>query len=287
MKKILILGSRGMAGHVLATYFSEKGTYDVYTTSRESENNDKHFALDIFNTEKLKEVLQIVSPDFVVLCIGLLIKDSEENPDKAIFLNSYIPHYLDKLSQTMNFKFIHISTNCVFTGKKGRYTETDLPDETNFYGRTRALGEVINNRTLTIRTSMVGPEIKQNGSGLFNWFMNQKNEVNGYSKVIWAGVTTLECAKFICYVIEKKSDLSGLIHLVNNDVINKKDLLELFKKYFYPKIKINDFTDYANDKSMLDTMEKTDYEIPSYEVMIQEMKDWMGSRACYIRYKRD
>ncbi|MGL5099262.1 MAG: dTDP-4-dehydrorhamnose reductase family protein, partial [Fusobacteriaceae bacterium] len=221
MKKVLIIGSKGMAGHIIKEYLIEK-KYDVYSTFRNKNReiiSSKEFDLDVFDKEKLNEILEKVKPDFVINCVGILNKDAEENPDVAIYVNGYFPHYLDRLSQKHNYKLIHITTDCVFSGKKGGYTEDDFRDADSYYGRSKAIGEVNNSRTLTFRTSIIGPDINKNGIGLFHWFMNQQGTVTGYSKVYWTGVTTLELAK----AIEKSfdTDVVGLNHLVNNEKIDK------------------------------------------------------------------
>jgi dTDP-4-dehydrorhamnose reductase len=185
-----------------------------------------------------------------------------------------LPHYLDKLSAEYQFKFIHISTDCVFSGQKGDYDEEDFTDATSFYGRTKSLGEIKNDRNLTFRTSIVGPDIKENGIGLFNWFMKQDGQVKGFNNVIWTGVTTLELAKSI----EKSFDLeiTGLYHLVNNQKINKYDLLMLFKKYMNKEIEISKDDSYISDKSIINTRTDFDFKIPSYEKMIEEMSIWIN-----------
>mgnify|MGYP003293877806 CR=1 FL=1 len=139
-----------------------------------------------------------------------------------------------KLSEKYNFQFVHVSTDCVFEGTSGKYDEASFPDATSFYGRSKALGEVKNNRSVTLRTSIVGPDSNPNGIGLFQWFMNQEESVGGYTKVIWTGVTTIELAKQI--EIALINNLTGLNHVVNNDFISKHDLINLFKKSFKKNI---------------------------------------------------
>lgn len=272
MKKILIIGSKGMAGHMIKNYLESRNKYEVYSTFRKKENeilNEKEFDLDAFNTEKLREILNTVKPDFVINCIGILNQFAEENPDIAIYVNGYFPHLLDRLSKEYGYKLIHITTDCVFSGKKGNYTENDFRDADSYYGRSKAIGEVNNNRTLTFRTSIIGPDINENGIGLFNWFTKQSGEINGYSNVFWSGVTTLELAKAIEASFEQ--NISGIYHLTNNEKISKYDLLKLFAKYTEKEIKINKDKDYHSDKTLIDTRKEFDYTVPSYEEMIKEM----------------
>lgn len=270
--KILILGSKGMAGHMIKNYLESRNKYEVYSTFRKKENeilSEKEFDLDAFNTKKLKEILNTVKPDFVINCIGILNQFAEENPDIAIYVNGYFPHLLDKLSKEYSYKLIHITTDCVFSGKKGNYTENDFRDADSYYGRSKAIGEVNNNRTLTFRTSIIGPDINENGIGLFNWFIKQSGEINGYSNVFWSGVTTLELAKAIETSFEQ--NISGIYHLTNNEKISKYDLLKLFAKYTGKEIKINKYENYHSDKTLIDTRKEFNYIVPSYERMIKEM----------------
>ena len=272
MKKILIIGSKGMAGHMIKNYLESRNKYEVYSTFRKKENeilNEKEFDLDAFNTEKLREMLNTVKPDFVINCIGILNQFAEENPDIAIYVNGYFPHLLDRLSKEYGYKLIHITTDCVFSGKKGNYTENDFRDADSYYGRSKAIGEVDNDRTLTFRTSIIGPDINENGIGLFNWFTKQSGEINGYSNVFWSGVTTLELAKAIEASFEQ--NISGIYHLTNNEKISKYDLLKLFAKYTGKEIKINKYEDYHSDKTLIDTRKEFDYTVPSYEEMIKKL----------------
>lgn len=277
MEKILVIGGKGMAGHLIKEYLLKK-KYDVYSTFRKIEEKEElkenEFYLDIFDKESLNKILEEIKPNFVINCVGILNQFAEENPDIATYVNGYIPHYLDKLSLKYNYKLIHITTDCVFSGKKGNYIESDLRDAESYYGRSKAIGEVNNNRTLTFRTSIIGPDINKNGIGLFNWFMKQNGEVKGYSNVIWTGVTTLELAKAI--EASFSQNVTGLHHLVNNEKISKFELLKLFKKYLKKEnIKIVDYKDYCSDKSLIRTNFDFNYEVKSYEVLIKEMSEWI------------
>jgi dTDP-4-dehydrorhamnose reductase len=211
-------------------------------------------------------------PDAVVNCIGILNKVAEDNHALAVMVNSYLPNYLDKLCKDKKVKFVHISTDCVFDGKSGEYTENSFKDATSYYGLSKSLGEINNDTNVTLRTSIVGPDINIHGIGLFQWFMNQENEANGFDKVIWTGVTTVELAKAIDKAIQ--NNLTGLRHVVNNGKIDKYSLLELFKKYFNKDIEIKRKSDYKSDKSLIRSTD-FDFGIPSYELMIKEMSEWV------------
>lgn len=267
--RILILGKNGMLGHVVYNYFKEFG-YEVYGT----DINNSEIIYDAYkNQELIEDILKDIKPNVVINCIGILNKVAEDNKVLAVKLNSLLPHYLDSLSIKYDFKFIHVSTDCVFEGTKGKYDELYLPDAHSFYGRSKALGEVNNNRSLTLRTSIVGPDSNPNGIGLFQWFMKQNENVNGYKKVIWTGVTTIELAKCMKKAID--NDIVGLNHVVNNLEISKYDLLQLFNKVFNKNININEENNTISKKTLVRTDKSYDFDVPSYEQMIIEMKEWV------------
>lgn len=267
--RILVLGKTGMLGHVVYNYFQENG-YEVFGTTTKG----GPLQYDAYNNlEKIEEIITEIKPDVIVNCIGILNQVCEDNKVLAVKLNSLLPHYLDSLSTKYNFKFIHISTDCVYEGTKGKYDESSQPDATSFYGRSKALGEVKNTNSVTLRTSIVGPDANPKGIGLFQWFMNQENTVGGYTKVIWTGVTTIELAKQIEVAIKK--DLTGLNHVVNNEFISKKDLLELFKKYFNKNIEITGNDKVISEKTLIKTEASYNFNVPSYEKMVEEMRDWV------------
>ena len=171
--RILVLGKSGMLGHVVYHYFKENG-YEVFATTQ----NDEEIQWDAYlNLEKIEDIIKEVKPDAVINCIGILNQVCDINKPLAVKLNSLLPHYIDSLSEKYNFKFVHVSTDCVFEGTTGKYDETMPSDATSFYGRTKALGEIRNDRNVTLRTSIVGPDANTKGSGLFQWFMNQQKEV--------------------------------------------------------------------------------------------------------------
>ncbi len=271
MQKILIVASKGMLGHILKKYLESLNKYEVFATHRNDKDlKQKEFLLNVFDTNKLNDILEKIKPDFVINCAGILNKTAEENPDSAIFVNGYIPHYLDKMSIKYNYKLIHITTDCVFSGKAGNYKENDFKDATSYYGMSKSIGEVNNNRTFTIRTSIIGPDENPNGIGLFNWFMSQKGTVNGFTNVFWSGVTTLELSKAIEYSFNK--NITGIYHLTNGIKISKYDLLKLIQKEFDKKdVEIIPYDNYFSDKSLVNTRTDFDFNVKSYEVMLKEM----------------
>lgn len=270
MKKVLVIGSTGMLGHVVKKYLIDK-KYDVYETTRNQTNKYYFDALE--NIKKIEEIIDSIKPDFIVNCIGILNRKAEDYPSQAILVNSYFPHYLDEISEKYNYKLIHISTDCVFDGHEGNYKEDSPKTATTVYGTSKALGEINNNRSLTLRTSIIGPDTNPNGIGLFEWFMKQKDEVHGFRKAFWSGVTTIELAKQI--EIAMNSNLTGLYHITNGQKISKYDLLTIIKDVFNKDIKIIPDDNYSCDKSLVVTREDYKFNIPSYHQMIVEMKEWI------------
>lgn len=272
-KKILVIGIKGMAGHIIFKYLPQLGDYEVYGVARNIEPSDHVFNLDVSNLDELNKILDLEF-DVIINCVGVLNKDAEDNPDKAIWFNSYFPHHLEAITKNTRTKVISISTDCVFSGKRGGYTENDFKDGNGFYAMSKSLGEIDNEKDLTIRTSIIGPELNQNGIGLFHWFMKQTGSINGYSKAFWSGITTIELAKVINAAI--RQDLTGIIEITQEEKIDKYSLLNLFNKIFRNnELIINEKSDYIVDKSMISVRTDFAYKLPSYEEMILEMKQWI------------
>jgi len=275
MKKILVLGSTGMAGHLITLYFKEQG-YDVTAYTKRPFPYTKNIIGNAFETKTFKCILLEGEYDVIINCIGILNQAADDNKSIAVYLNSYLPHLIaDTLFKTKT-KLIHMSTDCVFKGNSGPYYEDSLRDGLSFYDRSKALGEVEDKKNLTFRNSIIGPDINENGIGLFNWFMRQEGDINGYTRAIWTGVTTLTLAKAIEKAIEE--DLCGLYNLVNNRSISKYELLCLFNKYFRNnKITINKSDSLKLDKSLRHKRNDFSFVVPSYEDMVIEMRDWIIS----------
>lgn len=282
--KILVLGSTGMAGHTIFLYFKEQG-HNVVSYSRSPFLNYDSIIGDVFETEKFKTVLLKGEYDAVINCIGILNQDAENNPSKAVYLNSYIPHLIVDIFKDKKTKLIHMSTDCVFAGNSGPYDENSFCDGKTFYDRTKALGEVDDRKNLTFRNSIIGPDMNEKGIGLYNWFMKQNGTINGYTGAIWTGVTTLTLAKAMEKALEQ--DLCGLYNLVNNESISKYDLLNLFNKNFYGNnIIIEKQVDFQLDKSLINTRKDFLFAVPSYDQMVQEMRDWVEYyKHLYTHYK--
>jgi dTDP-4-dehydrorhamnose reductase len=282
MKRLLVLGSAGMLGHVVFTYLKESGKYNIFDASFPVKNRPESTILDATDKNQVEKTIELINPDIIINCIGILIKGSREDTATSIYLNSFLPHLLSKLQQRRKGKLIHVSTDCVFTGLKGSYTETDFKDARDHYGLSKALGEVVNEHDLTFRTSIIGPEIKENGEGLFKWFMSQKGTVSGYTKVLWGGVTTLELAKAIDCAIDQ--DLCGLYNLTPGYPISKYDLLKLMKKTWnidYVDIVPDDSK--VSDKSLKTLRSDFIFKVGTYEEMLIDLFAFMNAHKNFYR----
>lgn len=264
--KITVVGSQGMAGHVIARYLKQQG-HDVDAVDRTR--------LDVENPISVTAFFKDLDTDFVVNAIGLLVAPSIARPDRAVTINSWWPHYLAYRLAHTRTRLIHLSTDCVFDGTSGPYTEHDPHTETNAYGNTKSLGEVNNNKDITMRMSIIGPELK-NGTGLLNWVLkNPDQDLPGWTNAWWNGITTLQLAKCIQTWITNPS-VTGIYHVVDNlHSINKYDLL----------CEINDVYDLGKNiqraqgpksvnKILVDTRKEIDWQIPNYHSQLRELRAW-------------
>lgn len=271
--KILVLGATGMAGHVVSTYFSEAG-HQVDTLAATRQLNPNTITLDVTHSDQFLAKLNQSTYDVIINCIGVLVRESDEKKSKAVYLNSYLPKLLEENYKDTSTRLIHISSDGVFSGARDTYFEDSPCDSRTFYGQTKALGEIINDKDLTIRTSIVGPELRKDGSSLFNWFFNQKVEVNGFTESFWRGLTTLELAKVIEQALDQNT--VGLYHIVPRDRISKFDLLSLIKKSFYrnmPVVKPSSGT--TTNANILSKREDLNYSVQTYEKMTDELYSWV------------
>lgn len=282
--KYLVLGCNGMVGHMVAVYLSERGN-DVTGFAHKNSKYVRTIIGDAFNINYVAKIIEDGEYDAIINCIGILNRFAENDKKSAVFLNSFLPHFLVDITQKTHTQVIHISTDCVFSGKRGEYTEHDFRDGETFYDRSKALGEIEDEKNLTLRNSIIGPDLNPNGIGLLNWFLQAGEKVNGYVGAIWTGQTTLQLAK----TIEEASKLRfhGLINAVPNNGISKYELLKLLNKYFCKNsIIINPVTTYSVNKSLKRTNFDFNYQIPDYEVMIAELYEWVRvHKDMYPHYK--
>jgi dTDP-4-dehydrorhamnose reductase len=275
--KILVLGAGGMAGHVIAIILQEAGHSVIGFARRVLSYCDT--VVGDAATADLPEIVK--DYDAVINCIGALNKSVDAEPHKGIWLNSYLPHLLANCAK----RVIHLSTDCVFSGHDGGgYTEDSFRSTNTFYGRSKALGELDDDRNLTIRTSFVGPDVNESGIGLFNWFMKQRGEISGYTGAIWSGVTSITLAKAIDAALDE--NITGLYHLTNNTAISKFELLKLFNGLRSEPVTITQSDSVNDDKSFVCTRTDFGFTVPSYAKMVCDMGRWVQEYGeLYQQYK--
>jgi dTDP-4-dehydrorhamnose reductase len=281
MTRILLLGVNGMLGNAMFRFLSSHSDVIVFGTSRD--NNFKnyfseHFSDNIIsdvnaeNYDSLIRVFAEVQPNVVINCIGLVKQLAVVNdPLRTIPINTLLPHRLAALCQTTGSRLIHFSTDCVFSGAKGNYSESDLPDAIDLYGRSKLLGEVGYPHTITLRTSMIGHELSGHRS-LLGWFLNQQGSVNGYTHAIFSGFPTVELANIVYkYVLQNKT-LHGVYHVASSP-INKFDLLNLISKVYKKKIEILPSDELSIDRSLNAERfnRETGYNSPEWDSLVQKM----------------
>ena len=268
--KVLVLGSTGLIGHQVFNYLVKREKYELYNITYRKKLNDETILCDVRKQDEFIAVVKSISPDIIINCIGILIEGANMDPENAILINAYFPHRLMSLADKLNSKLIHISTDCVFSGEKEMpYLEKDFKDGKDIYAKSKGLGEIINENHLTLRTSVIGPELKTNGEELFHWFMSQSGKINGFTNAIWSGVTTLVLAEVVEWAIE--NEITGLYHVTNNKSIDKYTLLSLIKKYTKKNILISPVEDKKTCKNFIDTRNELNFIIPSYNQMVKDM----------------
>tara|TARA_Y100000768_G_scaffold333690_1_gene273886 strand:- start:20486 stop:21358 length:873 start_codon:yes stop_codon:yes gene_type:complete len=277
---ILVLGSSGLNGNAIFTYLYENLLdFDIYGSYLNNEffikqvNRQNIFRFDCLNNENHNFLFEKYKPSIVINCVGItkhLFNNYKHEEIK--YINSIFPHRLAELCNIYKARLIHLSTDCVFSGNKGDYKESDMPDATDFYGTSKSEGELKDLNHLTIRTSVVGHEIRSK-NGLLEWFLHQDKQCAGYCNAFFSGLTTYELAKIINNFVISNNNLSGIIHLAGN-IINKYELLEIFSKVYMKKIKIvRDYDLKINRSLNSEKFEKiSGYKKNSWENLIIEMK---------------
>lgn len=275
-----------MLGHKVFNLLDSNKKFEVYNLSRTRLNNDS-ILLDIKNFNSLFSVIKKIQPSIIINCAGVLVSESSNHAFDALLINSMLPLRLSDLSKSQNFKLIHISTDCVFSGERGPYKINDDADANDIYGLTKYLGEKINlSNHLVIRTSIIGPDLKSNGQGLLHWFLTSKEKsCYGWGKAKWSGISTLECAKAIQFSIE--NNITGIHHLTPHDNISKFKLLELINSHLsIKKTLIKEDTKKINKTLINETKFFYEKKI-CYKKIIEEMiQDIVASKqyAHYMEY---
>ena len=277
--KVIIFGAGGMLGNTLIKTISQDSNYEVYGTLRNKINFfDKYNSIKIFknisceNIKEVREILIQIKPDIIINCIGVVKQLKEANDHElSILANSLFPHQLHNICKEINARLIHISTDCVFSGKKGLYSENDNPDPSDLYGLSKLLGEINSENVLTIRTSIIGHSINSN-HGLIDWFLEQKLKIKGYRKAIFSGLTTIELSQVILKHILTNNSLNGIMH-ISNLPISKFDLLNLVSRVYKKSIIITPDDNLIVNRSLNSSkfIKQTGYRPPSWETMIEEM----------------
>ena len=279
--KILILGASGLIGNTALRVLSERKDWEVYGSIRSEsakslfpmiDNRRLVMNLDVYNFYSIINALQEIKPDVLINCIGATKHKKEgNNPVYAIDLNALLPHKLAQICELIDCRFIHISTDCVFSGNLGFYTELSATDAEDIYGKSKALGEVNYGNTITLRTSTIGHEL-QTKYGLLDWFLSQNNACKGFGRVVFSGLPTIVFAEIIRDIVLHRPELKGLFN-VAAEPINKYDLLQLIAKVYHKKINIIRDDNFVIDRS-LDASKfnyATGYAPPTWQNLIESM----------------
>ena len=283
--KVLILGSAGMLGHklyqVLTPNFDVtgtiRGTYSIISKYGFFQQSRILPDIDALEISRVEKAIKETRPDVVVNSIGI-IKQLEEKSGELlnIWVNSLFPHQLYKICQAGGIRLIHLSTDCVFSGKKGNYREDDPVDAEDIYGKTKYLGEVNGTGALTIRASLIGRELGS-ANNLLEWFLaNRGGKVQGYSRAIFSGFPTLHLSRIIADIIRHHQNLNGVYH-VSSEAISKFELLTLINRVMKLNIEIEEYPDFHCDRSLDSTLyrKETGFVPPSWEKMVNELAEDM------------
>jgi dTDP-4-dehydrorhamnose reductase len=277
-----------MLGHMVFRWFARLGRYEIVGTLRASAVPDGLMCdgsacarlltgVDVLLPHQLETVHRQVMPDVVVNCVGLVKQlDACADPVQAIPINSLLPHHLAALCRETGARLIHISTDCVFSGRRGQYTEADLPDADDLYGRSKLLGEIATPGVLTLRTSVIGPEIGSR-RGLLEWFLGQQGAVRGFDRAFFSGLPSVELARVISDFVLPRPALWGVYHLAA-DPIDKCSLLKLIAAEYGLNTSINPDHSIVVDRS-LDASRfnaATGYVPPGWPELIRRMHTFLS-----------
>ena len=279
--KILVLGADGMLGHRVYIHGKLAGL-DIFGTVRKTDALKRKFKrsllgnimpdVDAYDLDAFEKHFADLKPNVIINCIGLVKQLPESNdPEKAIYLNSLFPHKIARLSRKYKARLVHLSTDCVFSGKSGNCSESDPADPNELYGLSKLLGEVSGDNSVTIRTSLIGHQLKGK-RGLLEWFLSQKKSIKGFKNVYFNGLSTNEFARVIFDFILPNRDISGLFN-VSSKKISKYDLLCLIARKYKKKIKIIPAGKPVCDRSLNSEKfrKKTGYLAPEREEIVSEM----------------
>ena len=282
--RVLVLGVTGMLGHDVFKVLHASTTLEVWGTLR-SPSGLRHFdeilqtrlrsGVDVLDLDALTDVLASVRPEVVVNCVGLIKQLADANdPLATLPINAMLPHRLAKLCSLNGARLIHVSTDCVFSGHKGMYLESDLSDAEDLYGKSKYIGELHDQaHAITLRTSIIGHELGSSHA-LVDWFLSQQGRVKGYRKAIFSGLPTVELARVIRDYVIPAPQLHGLYH-VSVDPIDKYSLLSLVADVYGKDIEIVPDDQLAIDRSLDSTRFRHDagYTPPAWRVLVEQMRN--------------
>ena len=273
-----------MLGHAMFRVLSETHEHEVWGTVR-SPGIRKAFCdvpaarllsgIDVENVDALSEVLNRIRPDVVVNCIGLVKQFAEaDDPLLALPINAMLPHRLARLCSLLGGRLIHVSTDCVFNGKRGAYRESDISDAEDLYGKSKFIGEVDYPHAVTLRTSIIGHELASH-HGLIEWFLAQEGRVNGYTRVRFSGLPTVELSRIVRDFVLPRDSLRGVYHVASAPIA-KYDLLKLVAWIYEKKIEIAPDDSIAIDRTLVADRfrEATGYTCPPWEELVLMMKNF-------------
>ncbi|MFV9649128.1 MULTISPECIES: SDR family oxidoreductase [unclassified Pseudomonas] len=280
--KILVLGVTGMLGNAVFRVFSGDAEHDTWGTVRSntalrnfSPQHQSHLltGVDVLDQDALVAVLAKVRPDVVINCVGLIKQLADaKDPLTALPINAMLPHRLARLCALSNARLIHISTDCVFSGGKGGYLESDISDAEDLYGKSKYIGELHDlPHAITLRTSIIGHELNSNHS-LLDWFLSQEGTTRGFSRAIFSGLPTAELARVMKDFVLPHPELNGLYH-VSADPIAKLDLLTLIASQYGKSIEIRPDAALVIDRSLNSERftQATGYKAPTWPQLIELM----------------
>lgn len=282
--KVLVLGATGMLGNAVLRLFIQSEGYETVGSARSTSAlrllpaaiSDRVICgVDVEHVDSIVSLFSKVKPDVVINCIGLVKQLAEaDDPLAAIPINSLLPHRLARICSTAGARFVHMSTDCIFSGVKGMYTEADMSDANDLYGRSKYLGEVDYPHAITLRTSIIGHEFN-GGRSLVSWFLAQQGRVNGYRRAIFSGLPTVELARVIRDYVIPYPALHGVYH-VSADPINKFDLLTLISNVYEKKIDIVIDEEFNIDRSLDSTRfrDATGYQPPKWSELVRQMYEF-------------
>ncbi len=284
--KILILGSNGLVGNTITKYFFEREDYQTIAILRDYSKlklfhkkfHQKFLVIEnILDYVETEKIIKSIKPDILINCLGITNKEILINPiqlEKIITINSLFPHWLQRICSDLGARLIHLSTDCIFSGNKGFYSEQDIPDPPDIYGRSKLLGELNYENTLTIRKSVIGHELASK-KGLLEWFLDQTNFVQGYKNVIFSGITVLELARLIDTYIIPRRDIKGILN-ISGESISKFDLLKILAHVYNKSIEIIPSESMKINRTLNGSQfnKLTGYRISSWSSLIKSMYEF-------------